>query len=108
MTCFYCGASIIVGAKSSNNDRATKDHIYPVSLIRSLSKAQRAKFSDAFWELNKVDCCQKCNAYKGHLHPLDWIVIMPNAYNAARLAERIVKMGEDMQEVFDALHRRRK
>lgn len=108
MTCFYCGASIDPRAKMSDNNRATKDHVYPSSLVNSLAKDVRAKLSDEFWHLNRVDCCTRCNSYKGQLHPLDWLVIMPNAHAAKRLAERMVKMGEDMGEVFDALHRRRK
>jgi len=58
--------------------------------------------------LNTVPCCAECNSYKGRLEPLDWLVIMPNAKRATALAQRLIKMGEDMQEVFDALRRRKK
>ena len=108
MTCFYCGVTIDPKSTNPPDQRHTKDHIYPQSLIRSLTKEQRRKLSSAFQHLNKVDCCSKCNSYKGQLHPLDWLLIMPNSHNAARLAERMVKMGEDMEHVFDALQRRRK
>ncbi len=107
MTCFYCGATI--DPKTANTElRYTVDHIYPSSMLRSLTREQRRKLPKNFGDLNRVDCCSKCNGYKGHLHPLDWLLIMPNAHNAARLAERMVRMGEDMEEVFDALQRRRK
>ncbi len=59
-------------------------------------------------ERNQVLSCQACNSYKGQLHPLDWLVIMPNDHNAARLAERLIDLGEDMQAVFSALRRRKK
>lgn len=106
MTCFYCGGSI----SSDGNLPQTKltlDHIYPRWLLRQLTKPQRSKLTTDFIKLNTVECCSACNVYKGHIHPLDWLVIMPNPHNAKKLAERLVKMGENMQEVFDALKRRK-
>jgi hypothetical protein len=35
-------------------------------------------------------------------------VIMPNSERAKALAELLVKLGEDMQEVFDAMRRRKR
>ena len=107
MTCFYCGTTIDPNGKEKST-KSTKDHIYPKSLVSQLSGSQFKKLGREFHSLNLVDCCSKCNTYKGQLHPLDWLLIMPNSYNAARLAERMVKMGEDMEHVFDALKRRRK
>jgi len=93
--CFYCYAPI--NAKILR----TKDHVYPRSL-KSAGKTSR------WHELNKVDCCHGCNGYKGRLHPLDWLVIMPSAERAKKFAEHLVKMGEDMAEVFDAVRRRKR
>lgn len=106
MTCFYCGAAIWTGGNLPQT-RLTIDHIYPRWLLRQLPREQRAKLTAAFYELNQVECCSACNVYKGHIHPLDWLVIMPSPYNAKKLAERLIKMGEDMQETFDAMKRRR-
>ena len=86
----------------------TKDHLYPRAALAKLSPSQRAKLPPSFDRLNSVPCCRGCNAYKGTLHPLDWLVIMPNSTCAARVAERLISMGEDMNQVFDALRRRRK
>lgn len=111
-TCFYCGMTLdprsILPHRQSSDSRYTKDHIYPRHLTRQLTGPQRAKLTETFAFNNLVDSCQGCNAYKGHLHPLDWLVIMPSDFNAKKLAERMVSLGEDMGEVFAALRRRKK
>lgn len=86
----------------------TVDHLYPASMLRALTPAQRARLPANFHHLNTVKVCRKENHYKGHIHPIDWLVIMPDNHGAARLATRLVKMGEDMEQVFDSLRRRRK
>jgi hypothetical protein len=115
-TCFYCSTTlspkrewqVSFPQRPHQPHDATKDHVYPRSLVEGLSPAQHSKLPAKFKPLNLVDSCRGCNDYKGRLHPLDWLVIMPNAPNAARLAERLIEMGEDMQEVFAALRRRRR
>lgn len=109
--CFYCGVSLLKDRHKPylyGDDKASRDHIYPRSMLVDLTPEQTAKLPANFHTLNTVEACHKCNAYKGMLHPLDWLVIMPNSFNAHRLSERLVKMGENMTEVFDALRRRRK
>lgn len=87
---------------------ATTDHIYPASMLTELTPEQRAQLPRDFADLNRVRVCRRDNQLKGHLHPLDWLVIMPDNHCAAKLAERLIKMGEGMEEVFDSLRRRRK
>lgn len=105
--CFYCGASLRIG-NGHHDERHTLDHVYPRWLIAQLTPEQRQRLPVDFYVNNQVPCCGACNKYKGALHPLDWLVIMPSAQNASHLAERLIKMGEDMEEVFLALRRRRK
>jgi hypothetical protein len=107
VSCFYCERHLS-DLPLSGDLRHTNDHIYPRWLIRQLTKEQHSKLSAEFHSLNTVAACHGCNGMKGHLHPLDWLVIMPNNHRAKKLAERMIKMGEDMQEVFDALKRRKK
>jgi hypothetical protein len=100
--CFYCGAPI------GPSNRHTVDHVYPRAILKVLTQPQRATLPAKFHAFNKVSCCDQCNSYKGRLHPLDWLVIMPDGKRAAKLAEHLVRIGEDMNEVFSALQRRRK
>lgn len=113
-TCFYCGVSLIPksewfkNGRRNNDDDHTIDHIYPKTLINYHHRTQAVPLTPKFHNLNEVGCCRACNNYKGQLHPLDWLVIMEYPENAARLAERMIAMGEEMDEVFDALRRRKR
>jgi hypothetical protein len=98
-SCFHCG--------TTTNDlkysplRLTNDHLYPRVII--------PRDATISWKMkNQVASCAGCNNYKGRLHPLDWLVIMPNAEQAKKLAERLVSMGESMEAVFDAMRRRKR
>lgn len=91
--CMYCATEIA-------EDERTWDHVYPRALGIERSFSWHSK--------NKVRCCRSCNSYKGHLHPLDWLVIMPNNERAKVLAEHLVRLGEDMTAVFDAMRRRKR
>lgn len=82
------------------------DHVYPKSIINEVIRSEPK--TQKWHNLNVVISCVACNNYKGQLHPLDWLVIMPNHHNAARLAERLIELGEDMPAVFAALRRRKK
>lgn len=112
-TCFYCGENLRPKSewwktkRNADHDH-TIDHIYPKAMVSSLTVAQKRQLPPNFDQLNTVDACRRCNNYKGHLHPIDWLVIMPYPIPAKLLAERMIKMGEDMGEVFDALRRRKK
>jgi hypothetical protein len=88
------------------NSISSVDHIYPKSIVDSVLVSSPK--SPKWHTLNRVLACSACNNYKGQLHPLDWLVIMPNNYNAARLAERLIELGEDMKAVFSAMQRRKK
>lgn len=98
--CFYCGRPT---AKRPLHLRYTIDHVYPKVMVDGIKKTNK------LWHvLNRVPCCSECNNYKGRLHPLDWLVIMPDPERAKKLAQLLVKMGEDMAEVFDAFRRRKR
>lgn len=100
--CFYCGENTY---SLPRNKRHTIDHIYPKTLLRKL---RQFNLQPSWYVLNTASCCSDCNVMKGRLHPLDWLVIMPNDAQAKKLAERLVALGEDMAEVFDAYRRRKK
>jgi hypothetical protein len=109
--CAYCGISIRPKkewgrpfAQHTPHDE-TKDHLYPLTLIRGNEYEHPAI---RYGRLNELPACRRCNDYKGRLHPLDWLVIMPDSTCAARIGERMIKMGEDMDEVFAALRRRKR
>lgn len=114
-TCFYCGVNL-TPVPSRKKGRPFKwedhhysvDHIYPEAEVLKLSEELRKKLPRNFDALNTVPACRGCNNYKGRLHPLDWLVIMPYPANAKALAERLIKMGENMEEVFDAMRRRKR
>jgi hypothetical protein len=113
--CFYCGNGTSPAFEVGDTPRlrhkfrnsiSSADHVYPKSIVDSVLKSAPKTVK---WHANNVVlACVACNNYKGQLHPLDWLVIMPNNHNAARLAERLIELGEDMSAVFDAMRRRRK
>lgn len=100
--CFYCSKPVIREVSQKAHNRITTDHIYP----RSRGKP-RGMVIEKWETMNLVDCCRECNAYKGSISPIDWLVIMRSPTRAKALAERIVAMGEPIGEVFDAMRRRR-
>ena len=93
------------GYRKTEDNRYSRDHIYPVSMLNSMPEE---RVTAAFKSINTVPCCGECNSYKGRLSPLDWLVIMPDNHNAAKLAQRLIKMGENMEVVFDCLRRRKR
>ena len=96
--CFYCDAPLSIRRLDAN---PTSDHVYPQASLKSHPEIKGNP-------LNRVPCCHLCNSYKGRLHPLDWLVIMANPARAKKLAERLVELGESMDEVFDAMRRRKR
>lgn len=96
--CFYCGTP----------RAGTDDHLYPRSMISRLTFKQKVALPEDFYIKNKVPACHSCNSMKGRLHPLDWLVIMPDNHRAAKVATHMVRMGENMEQVFNALRRRRR
>lgn len=106
--CFYCDKVIMAGREHKKRDYLhTRDHIYPSSM--KFTPELKARIGEAISNgLNTVPCCAACNSYKGRLEPLDWLVIMPDNGRAAALAQRLVKMGEDMEAVFSAMRRRKR
>ena len=58
--------------------------------------------------LNVVDACSTCNNRKGHLDPLDWLVIMPGREGAQRLKQRLYEMGMSIVTLDEHMARRRK
>lgn len=103
-SCFYCGIAMYAGHKTHHqDDDDTRDHIIPKSLIGHKQYTDRE-----FPALNEVRSCYECNRYKGHLRPLDWLVIMPSHEGAERLAKRLVDLGFQVTEISEAMSRRKK
>ena len=104
--CFYCGVKAYKwkpkGKDLMPDDALTRDHIVPDSKARLLKK------SPAWNQSNRVESCWACNSYKGHLRPLDWLVIMPSNEGATRLGERLILLGCSIDEVSEAMGRRKK
>lgn len=102
--CYYCGCIVHKEQSRKAPGYITKDHVYPRQ-----SAEYKAHRGEIAWNtLNLVNCCQSCNSYKGHLHPLDWLLLIKNNQRAKLLAERLIKMGEGMPKVFDVMMRRKK
>ena len=103
-SCFYCGCGMFTGDQTHHrSDDDTRDHII------AKSRTTHAQYMDnGFPALNEVRVCHDCNHYKGHLAPLDWLVIMPSHEGAERLAKRLVELGFQMTEISEAMGRRKK
>jgi hypothetical protein len=93
--------------RSQTDSAGTEEHIFPVASLHRVAMSGHLKFAE--WRtLNKVPACRGCNNYKGMIEPLDWLVIMPSNKGAKRLAERLVKLGVPMADVYAALNRRKR
>lgn len=108
--CFYCGRPMIIhrethkpGSGPKPQNMKTVDHVIPQWMLRKIDRLP----ADIF-ELNKVLACLSCNNYKGNLSPLDWLVIMPSNEGATRLGELLMRMGCTIDEVAEAMGRRKK
>lgn len=105
--CMYCGRSMSLNVSGQSHQAArmvTVDHLFPQagdqSFVLSLSLKRQ--------QLNLVPSCRSCNAMKGMLHPLDWIVIVPDPLGAIRAATRLLDMGVPWVDVQAALARRKR
>lgn len=110
--CFYCDCEMFVRgfvskrmAREGRGDQPfdlTRDHIMPQRRTREMAPLP------AFWSrLNKVEVCQGCNNLKGHIEPLDWLVIMTSEVGARRLASRLSELGFAKREIDAAMSRRK-
>lgn len=109
--CFYCGEVMngrrrhVNGVQEPNHPRhETDDHVIPQWILRGMDYERRGKLNP----LNLVKCCHACNSYKGNLSPLDWLVIMPSNEGATRLGNLLMQMGCTIDEVSEAMGRRKK
>lgn len=103
--CFYCRNGMLDISDAPANRRLhqrdrTREHIFP----QSDPDYERWQATG----LNVVTACQQCNSMKGHISPLDFLVIMKSAEGAAHLGDRLVKMGVPTAEVDAALARRKR
>ena len=101
-SCFYCDETM--SGKGSQPNAPTKDHVIPRSSMMALSHEMR-------WEINRhgrnvVVACFDCNHYKGHLRPLDWLLIMPSDVGAGRLRALLAAMGCDPEALASVMSRR--
>lgn len=103
--CFYCDAPTLADTKVKGFRPRTIDHVIPKSYVRSMDQKRRAGFPHIS---NRVVACEPCNRYKGILLPLDWLVIMPSASGAKRVAELLVALGCRQALIDDALSRRKR
>ena len=104
--CFYCDVALATGNRRGpqrlEND-GTTDHIVPQSRLNDMGPMRN------WWsQRNKVRVCARCNGLKGHLDPLDWLVIMQSSNGATRSAERLADLGLKSAEIVDAMSRRKK
>lgn len=89
--CFYCD-----GPLGSDMHRGS---IYPRTLTRALHSVLPA----AWHQLNRVLVCPACNAAKGHLHPREWLAVMPEA-GRDRLRRRLDDLAAYHEPVASAGH----
>lgn len=105
--CFYCGVPMTIKPRGNvppTGADETIEHVIPQALLRLMG----SRITLARLAMNKVFACHECNAYKGRLSPLDWLVIMPSNEGASRLGELLMRMGCTIDEVADAMGRRKK
>ena len=100
--CFYCDTKLVEWKSRKQGPPCppnawTRDHVFP----RESKKHQMSA-------LNTVDACSQCNSMKGHLDPLDWLVIMPDRAGAHRLKARLYEMGMSIVTLDEHMARRRK
>jgi 5-methylcytosine-specific restriction endonuclease McrA len=100
-TCFYCDVKLIRSVSRKGRDAPpnawTRDHIYPRTHKINQTVAG-----------NTVAACATCNNRKGHLDPLDWLVIMPHQVGARRLYRRLLEMGAAVSVLDECMARRKR
>jgi 5-methylcytosine-specific restriction endonuclease McrA len=108
-TCFYCGIPLFdpkplqQDGYKQHDDDWTDDHVFPQVSSQFLHNGGMTSWN----KTNRVPCCAQCNQYKGRLDPLDWLVIMPSAQGAHRLAERLRELGVQNFEIIASMKRRK-
>ncbi len=104
--CFYCGNPMQKWRQQDGrrmpDDAVTVDHVFP-------EHGRKDYPADMAWlQANKVECCQSCNMDKARLHPLDWLVIMPDNEGAQRLATLLgEQLWVPLVDIQSALWRRK-
>lgn len=94
--CFYCGVEMTraypvkKGMGGFIPSTETIDHVFPKRIIR------HEKRSDEWHGKNQVFCCAGCNARKGNMHPLKWLVICTYPRQLMRL---LVELGVPKRRV---------
>lgn len=99
--CFYCDVKLMRVVSKKGRDAPpnawTRDHVYPRTHKVNQTVAG-----------NTVDACLACNNRKGHLDPLDWLVIMPHQPGARRLYRRLLEMGAAASVLDECMARRKR
>lgn len=93
--CFYCNRPLLLpdewdGSGHPPADLATRDHIFPRCMVRRLPEPM----PERWYVLNRVRCCDDCNARKGDLHPLVWLATVDVHGARERLVIRLRKLHE--------------
>lgn len=88
--CFYCSCALVhrscFPAHGPFPDNlATLDHVFPRSRLSEFVSIP----SEAWFRLNRVAACARCNADKGALLPGEWLAILPHREARHRLSARL-------------------
>lgn len=77
----------------------TVEHVFPRRILRF------EKHSDDWLLRNQVIACDGCNNRKAEMHPLNWLLVMPD-YGVGDLAALLVELGTPRRRVDKWLARR--
>lgn len=87
--CFYCRQEIFkhphVVGKIVRWDTYTIDHVIPRSLVRKLGISGKLRG-------NEVQCCHRCNNFKGNSSPLEMFIYLSDE-TAKMLRDKLVEIG---------------
>lgn len=96
--CFYCRQPLKQHPHKDGApqrwDQQTRDHVIPRSLLRKLKISGKVKG-------NHVDCCARCNGFKGDRNPLEMFVYLSDE-TAKKLRDKLVAIGVPEAIVHDA------
>lgn len=76
--CFYCLDELW-------DHNRTGDHVVPISWRRRVTGSLSGR--------NIVPCCKPCNTHKSNIHPIVWMMAMPDEDARERLSEVISSLG---------------
>lgn len=88
--CFYCSCALVHRScfpmhGPFPDNLATRDHVFPRSKLAELGAIP----SEAWFRLNRVPACARCNAAKGSMLPDEWLANLSRSEAHHRFLARL-------------------